>query len=67
MAKEEGVENMVKYCVVDVLNMLFEDGLFDFVWLMESGEYMLDKKKFVDELARVCASGGRILIVMWCY
>ena len=58
LAKEEGVENMAKYRVADALNMPFEDGSFDFVWSMESGEHMPDKKKFVDELARVCAPGG---------
>ena len=67
LAKEEGVENAAKYRVADALNMPFEDGSFDFVWSMESGEHMPDKKKFVDELARVCAPGGRILIVTWCH
>ena len=28
---------------------------------------MPDKKKFVGELARVCAPNGRILIVTWCH
>ena len=47
--------------------MPFEDGKFDFVYSMESGEHMPDKKKFVGELARVCAPKGRILIVTWCH
>lgn len=34
---------------------------------MESGEHMADKAQFVDELCRVCAPGGRIVIVTWCH
>ena len=26
-----------------------------------------DKERFVGELARVCAPGGRIIIVTWCH
>ena len=37
--------------------MPFEDGKFDFVYSMESGEHMPDKKKFVGELA-ACVSKG---------
>ena len=67
LATEQGVEKMAKYRVADALNMPFEDGSFDFVWSMESGEHMPDKKKFVDELTRVCEPGGTILIVTWCH
>ena len=28
---------------------------------------MPDKKKFVDELARVCEPGGTIVVVTWCH
>lgn len=45
----------------------FDDGEFDLVWSMESGEHMPDKEKFVAELARVCSPGGRILVVTWCH
>nr|XP_023915105.1 tocopherol O-methyltransferase, chloroplastic-like [Quercus suber] len=34
---------------------------------MESGEHMPDKEKFVNELARVTAPGGTIIIVTWCH
>lgn len=34
---------------------------------MESGEHMPNKKKFVEELFRVTAPGGRIIIVTWCH
>ena len=34
---------------------------------MESGEHMPDKPRFVRELARVCAPGGRVIVVTWCH
>ena len=43
-----------------------EAGEFDLAWSMESGEHMPDKQKFVNELVRVTAPGGRIIIVTWC-
>ncbi|OUS44196.1 gamma-tocopherol methyltransferase [Ostreococcus tauri] len=67
LAIEQGVEDRANYRVADALNTPFEDASFDFVWSMESGEHMPDKKKFVDELARVCEPGGTILIVTWCH
>ncbi len=33
---------------------------------MESGEHMPDKQRFVNELVRVVAPGGRVIIVTWC-
>ena len=47
--------------------MPFEDSAFDLVWSLESGEHMPDKTKFVNELMRVVAPGGRIIIVTWCH
>ena len=48
--------------------MPFADASFDLVWSMESGEHMPDKRRFVRELARVCApGGGRIIVVTWCH
>jgi tocopherol O-methyltransferase len=34
---------------------------------MESGEHMPDKQAFVNELVRVTAPGGRIIVVTWCH
>lgn len=53
--------------VADALQQPFEDGSFDLVWSLESGEHMPDKKQFVQELARVCAPGGTIIVVTWCH
>jgi tocopherol O-methyltransferase len=67
LGEEQGLDQQVNLQVADALKMPFEDGKFDFVYSMESGEHMPDKKKFVGELARVCAPNGRILIVTWCH
>ncbi|GMH40163.1 hypothetical protein BSKO_08067 [Bryopsis sp. KO-2023] len=64
---EEGLSDRAEFLVADALDQPFEDGEFDLVWSLESGEHMPDKKKFVSELHRVCAPGGRVLIVTWCH
>ncbi|KAK7233267.1 sterol 24-C-methyltransferase [Aureococcus anophagefferens] len=51
----------------DATNTTFADGSFDLVWSMESGEHMPDKAKFVAELGRLCAPGGRVSVVTWCH
>ena len=67
LGEEQGLDQQVNLQVADALKMPFEDAKFDFVYSMESGEHMPDKKKFVGELARVCAPNGQILIVTWCH
>ncbi|XP_022719892.1 tocopherol O-methyltransferase, chloroplastic-like isoform X1 [Durio zibethinus] len=66
LAKAEGLADKVSFQVADALNQPFPDGQFDLVWSMESGEHMPDKAKFVNELARVAAPGGTIIIVTEC-
>jgi SAM-dependent methyltransferase len=44
---------------MDALAMEFDDDTFDLVWACESGEHMPDKKKYVEEMTRVLAPGGR--------
>ena len=56
----------LNFRVADALAQPFPDDAFDLVWSMESGEHMPDKKKFVAELTRVCAPGGKIVIATWC-
>jgi len=66
ITKEAGIPD-VSYQVADALNQPFDDNSFDLVWSMESGEHMPDKMKFMGELARVAAPGGKILVVTWCH
>jgi len=37
------------------------------VWSMESGEHMPDKRQFMNQLYRIAAPGGRVLVVTWCH
>jgi len=57
----------LNFRVADALAQPFPNDQFDLVWSMESGEHMPDKKKFIGELTRVCAPGGKIIIATWCH
>lgn len=67
LAAAKGLADKVSFQVADALEQPFPDGQFDLVWSMESGEHMPDKTRFVNELARVAAPGGTIIIVTWCH
>lgn len=67
LAAAQGLADKVSFQVADALDQPFPDGQFDLVWSMESGEHMPDKAKFVNELARVAAPGGTIILVTWCH
>ncbi|KAF3432634.1 hypothetical protein FNV43_RR23736 [Rhamnella rubrinervis] len=67
LAAAQGLSDKVSFQVADALEQPFGDGQFDLVWSMESGEHMPDKTKFVNELVRVAAPGGTIIIVTWCH
>ncbi|XP_050122667.1 tocopherol O-methyltransferase, chloroplastic-like [Malus sylvestris] len=67
LAAAQGLANQASFQVADALDQPFPDGEFDLVWSMESGEHMLDKAKFVNELVRVAAPGATIIIVTWCH
>eukprot|EP00475_Leptophrys_vorax_P033151 TRINITY_DN51871_c0_g1_i1.p1 TRINITY_DN51871_c0_g1~~TRINITY_DN51871_c0_g1_i1.p1 ORF type:complete len:384 (-),score=-3.94 TRINITY_DN51871_c0_g1_i1:188-1339(-) len=65
--QEQGLDGQVRLQVADAMRQPFADGSFDLVWSLESGEHMPQKEKFVGELARVAAPGGRVIIVTWCH
>lgn len=67
LAEQQGLADRVTFQVADALQQPFADSSFDLVWSLESGEHMPDKERFVGELVRVCAHGGRIIIVTWCH
>ena len=65
LSREAGLDVTLE--AQDATNTTFADGSFDLVWSMESGEHMPDKAKFVAELGRLCAPGGRVSVVTWCH
>jgi tocopherol O-methyltransferase len=66
--KQQGLDGTCSYAVEDAMRMASAaDGAYDLVWSMESGEHMPDKAAFVNELFRVTAPGGRVIIVTWCH
>jgi len=67
LTASQGLSDKVVFQVADALDQPFPDGQFDLVWSMESGEHMPDKVKFMQELVRVAAPGGSIIIVTWCH
>ena len=66
LVRERGLESHCQLRVCDALAMDFADDSFDVVWACESGEHMPDKRKYVEEMARVLRPGGRIAIATWC-
>lgn len=67
LTQEAGLADRLSFQVADALDQPFADGEFDLAWSLESGEHMPNKEKFVGELVRVTAPGGRVLIVTWCH
>ena len=68
ISRQEGLGERVHLSVCDALNQPSEWGdNYDLVWSLESGEHMPDKKRFVGELVRICAPGGRVIVVTWCH
>eukprot|EP00931_Biecheleriopsis_adriatica_P103744 TRINITY_DN78538_c0_g1_i1.p1 TRINITY_DN78538_c0_g1~~TRINITY_DN78538_c0_g1_i1.p1 ORF type:complete len:463 (+),score=51.04 TRINITY_DN78538_c0_g1_i1:72-1391(+) len=65
LADAAGLKN-VRFEVINALDMSFPDGSFDLVWGCESGEHMPDKAKYIEEMARVCSPGGRVVVATWC-
>ncbi|CAJ1386718.1 unnamed protein product [Effrenium voratum] len=65
LAKKAGLKN-VRFQVMDALNMEFADDSFDMVWACESGEHMPDKKRYVEEMARVLKPKGNMVVATWC-
>jgi tocopherol O-methyltransferase len=64
-AQEAGLTAQFK--VADALQMPFEDASFDLVWMLESGEHMPDKVRFLQECYRVLKPGGTLLMATWCH
>jgi tocopherol O-methyltransferase len=62
-----GLAQRSQFVVADALKMPFPDQSFDFVWSLESGEHMPDKRQFLQECYRVLKPGGTFLMATWCH
>ena len=60
--KERGLDN-VDFRVMDVESLGFEDGSFDIVSCRFAFHHFTDPGKAVSEMARVCKTGGKIVLV----
>jgi MPBQ/MSBQ methyltransferase len=65
LATAQSIRN-VNFEIMDALDMKFPDNTFDLVWGCESGEHMPDKKKYIEEMARVLKPGGKVVVATWC-
>ncbi|MGB2926408.1 MAG: methyltransferase domain-containing protein [Limnothrix sp.] len=66
-ATEQDLSTQAEFKVADALNMPFNDGEFDLVWTLESGEHMPNKRQFLQECTRVLKPGGKLLMATWCH
>ena len=65
LAERDGFAERSDFFVADVVDMPFEDESFDLSWSLEVGEHVPDRDGFVDEISRVTAPGGHVLVVAW--
>jgi len=55
-----GLADRVRLVEGDALALPFDDGAFDLVWTQAVAQNIADKGRFIAELARVVAPGGRV-------
>ncbi len=54
-----------RFAVMDALALELEDGSFQAVWSVEAGPHMPDKQRYADELLRVLAPAGKLVVADW--
>lgn len=65
IAKEKGAADKVRFHQGDMLKTPFKDNLFDFIWVCESSEHILDLKEMFQEFARIAKKDGLQIIIAW--
>jgi ubiquinone/menaquinone biosynthesis C-methylase UbiE len=60
--KEEGLNN-IEWKVGDVSNLPFNEASFSIVMTRASFHHIVDRKRVLEEMIRVCKIGGKILVV----
>ena len=54
-----------RFAVMDALALELEDGSVQAVWSVEAGPHMPDKQRYADELLRVLAPAGQLVVADW--
>lgn len=54
-----------RFAVMDALALELEDDSFQAVWSVEAGPHMPDKQRYADELLRVLAPAGQLVVADW--
>ncbi len=64
--EKAGLASQVNIIVKDLLTLTFQDGPFDLVWSMESGEHIPEKERMLQGFFNVLKPGGKFLMATWC-
>ncbi|GAB2943121.1 methyltransferase domain-containing protein [Streptomyces heilongjiangensis] len=62
LAEEAGLSDRVRFERVDAMELPYENGAFDAVWAVESVMYLSDRQTAFDEMYRVLAPGGVLVV-----
>ncbi|NTW55770.1 MAG: methyltransferase domain-containing protein [Chlorobiaceae bacterium] len=63
--KEVGLEKRIEYRLGNALDMPFPENTFDVVWGQDAWCYITDKKRLIEECARVLKPGGVLAFTDW--
>jgi ubiquinone/menaquinone biosynthesis C-methylase UbiE len=63
--KAEGLSDKINYVLGNALDMPFPAGTFDVVWGQDAWCYITDKKRLIEECARVLKPGGVLAFTDW--
>jgi len=63
--KEAGLDDRVEYTLGNALDMPFQANTFDVVWGQDAWCYITDKKRLIEECARVLKPGGLLAVTDW--
>jgi ubiquinone/menaquinone biosynthesis C-methylase UbiE len=63
--KEAGLDGRIEYRLGNALDMPFPANTFDVVWGQDAWCYITDKKRLIEECARVLKPGGVIAFTDW--
>lgn len=63
--KEAGLDQKIDFKLGNALDMPFQANTFDVVWGQDAWCYITDKKRLIEECARVLKPGGALAVTDW--